>query len=348
MKARYEKPPELYDGLRLHQNENTLGCSPRVVEALAKIRPDQMGFYPPYAEATDACARYFGVAPERVTLVNGLDEGIMALAVSMLRPTVGGAVPEAIIPEPAFEIFKFDTAVAGGVAVRVMPRPDFTLPLDAVLAAITDRTRVVFLTNPNNPTGVAMPLEAIETIARRVPPEAIVFVDEAYAEFSGRTFIARLPAFPNVLIGRTFSKAFGLAGIRIGALIGDPDAVDPLRLAIPVYSVNIAAVVAVQAALADFPHVEKYLREVEESKRLVYEASDRLGLQYWRSEANFVLVRVGDRVGDLVTSSAARGVYIRDRSGEPGCAGCVRVATGVTEHTKRFLAVMEEVLCAAR
>ncbi len=165
----YQKPPELYDGLRLHQNENTGGCSPRVLEALARLRPEDVGFYPPYQAAVEACARYLGVAPDHLALTNGLDEGIMALSVATLRPPAGGPVPEAIVPEPAFEIYRFDTAVAGGRLVQIMPKPDFAFPLDEVLAAITPATRVVFLTNPNNPTGVAMPLDAIRTIARRVP-----------------------------------------------------------------------------------------------------------------------------------------------------------------------------------
>src|SRR5437870_782760 len=207
--SHYQKPPELYDGLRLHQNENTGGCSPRVLEALAAMTPDQIGFYPPYAAATAAVAEYLGVPEDRVALVNGLDEGIMATSVTYLRPAVmasgvAAPVPEAIVPEPAFEIFRFDTAVAGGRLVQVMPTADFSFALDAVLAAITPRTRVVFLTNPNNPTGVATPLGAIRTIARRVPKETVVFVDEAYAEFAGETFIPDLAAFPNVVVGRTF------------------------------------------------------------------------------------------------------------------------------------------------
>src|SRR5207249_7625530 len=127
-------------------------------------------------------AQYFGVPSETVTITNGLDEGIMGMAVALLRPRPDGLIPEAIIPEPAFEIFKFDTEVVGGRPVSVAPSADFSFPLDAVLRAITAQTRVVFLTNPNNPTGVLMPLEAVRRIAREVPDEAIVFVDEAYAD----------------------------------------------------------------------------------------------------------------------------------------------------------------------
>src|SRR3954451_23223423 len=181
--SHYQKPPELYDGLRLHQNENTGGCSPKGLAALAALRPDEVGLYPPYAAATDAVAKYLGVPQERITLANGLDEGIMALAVAYLRASIGGPQLEAIVPEPAFEIFRFDTAVAGGKLVQVMPRPDFEFALDEMLAAITPATRVVFITSPNNPTGVSVPFEAIRTVATRVPKDAIVFVDEAYAEF---------------------------------------------------------------------------------------------------------------------------------------------------------------------
>jgi histidinol-phosphate aminotransferase len=343
----YDKPPELYDGLRLHQNENTAGCSPRVLEALAGLRADQIGFYPPYATATRACARYLGVDPEQLALTNGLDEGIMGLAVAYLRPPVGGPIPEAIVPEPAFEIYRVDTEVVGGRLVQVMPRGDFSFALDEVLAAITPRTRAVFLTNPNNPTGVSMPLRAIREVARHVPPEAVVFVDEAYHEFSGVTFIPELAAFPNVIVGRTFSKAFGLAGLRIGCLVGAAAVLNPVRATIPVYSVNIAAVAAVQAALADRDYLEDYLRQTRESKALLYAACERLGFRYVPSDANFVLVYAGDRLKALVEGAGARGIFIRDRSSEPGCAGCVRVATGIVEHTRRFIAAMEEVLCDA-
>jgi len=192
-----------------------------------------------------------------------------------------------------------------------------------------------------------MPLDAIRAVARHVPKEAVVFVDEAYAEFAGITFIPELPAFPNVIVGRTFSKAFGLAGLRIGCLVGAPAVLDPVRAVIPVYSVNIAAVAAVQAALTDPAYLGDYLRQVKESKALLYAACDRVGLSYWKSDANFVLVCAGDRLPALVKGAADRGIYIRDRSSEPGCAGCCRVATGIVEHTRRFIAAMEEVLCAA-
>ncbi len=341
---KYQKPEELYDGLRLHQNEHTGGCSPRVIEALAALRPDQISVYPPYAATIGAVAAHFSVRPDDVALVNGLDEGIMATAVAYLRERANGLVPEAVVSEPAFEIFQVDTELVGGRFVGVAPRPDFTFPLDEILAAVTPATRVVFVTNPNNPTGVAAPLDAIRTLARRVPREVVVFLDEAYADFSGESLLPELKDFPNVVIGRTFSKAYGLAGIRIGCLVGAQEVLDPIRLAIPVYSVNVAATVAVRAAIQDRAYVAEYLRQVEASKALVYAACDRKGLTYWKSAANFVLVRVGDRAKALVAGAETRGIYLRDRSTEPGCAGCVRVGAGLVAHTNRAIVVMEELL----
>ena len=271
----------------------------------------------------------------------------MATAVAYLRPRPGQPVAEAIIPEPAFEILGFDTEVVGGRAVRIAPQPDYSFPLDQVLDAITERTRVVFVTSPNNPTGVTTPHAAIRMISARVPTGAIVFVDEAYAEFAGTSFIPELDQHPNVIVGRTFSKAFGLAGLRVGAITGHPDTLEPIRLAVPVYSVNIAAVVAVQAALDDLAFVDDYRRQVEESKALLYRACDRLGLRYWRSAANFVLIDAGDRAELLSRGAAARGIYVRDRSKEAGLTGCLRVAAGVVRHTERCIDVFEEVLCAA-
>ena len=348
MDAEYDKPPELYDGLRLHQNENTAGCSPRVLAALARLRQDQISVYPPYSAVVERCAAHFNVAPSWIALTNGLDEGIMAAAVVCLRSRDGG-VPEVIVPQPAFEIFELNAATVGARTIKVPPRPDFRFPLEEVLAAITPRTRIVFITNPNNPTGISTAADDIRAVARQVPPGAIVFVDEAYADFAGRqTFIPDIPAFPNVVVGRTFAKAYGLAGLRLGALIGAPATLNPVRAAIGVYSVNVAAAVAVEAALDDQAFVDDYLRQVKQSKALVYAACERLGLQYWNSDANFVLVRIGSQATQVVTAAAARGIFLRDRSSEPGCAGCIRITTGIVEHTRRGLSVLEEVLCVAR
>ena len=230
-----------------------------------------------------------------------------------------------------------------------MPHADFSFPLDEVLAAITPNTRVVFLTNPNNPTGVGMPLDAIRTVAGAVPPAAIVFVDEAYAEFSGVSFLPELARFPNVIVGRTFSKAFGLAGIRIGCLVGDPATLDPIRQAVPVYSVNIAAVAAVQAALAGSRSPERLSRAGRRVEaRCSTTACDRLGLKYWRalptscSSAPAIAPTRSSRARSRRGSTCAT-----DRPSRAAPAACAWPPASSSTPAAR-IAVMEEILCAAR
>lgn len=346
--TQYEKPPELYAGLRLHQNEHTGGCSPKVVEALGRLTPEQIAVYPPYSAAIAACAKNAGVTPEELLLVNGLDEGILAIAIAWLKPQADGLVPEVIIPKPAFEVFEVAASVVGASVVEVMPTSDFSFPLDDVLAAITSRTRVIIVTNPNNPTGVATSRAVIRTLAKSIPPGAIVFVDEAYIDFGGETFVPELRAFPNVVVGRTFSKAYGLAGLRAGLLLGQPGTLEALRNAVPVYSVNVAAAVAVVAAIEDTAHKAEYLRQTAASKELLYAACDRWKMHYWPSETNFVLVRTGAHTARILSGTRERGIYLRDRSGEPGCTNCIRITTGLIAHTERLIAAVEDILCAAR
>ncbi|MBI1872897.1 MAG: aminotransferase class I/II-fold pyridoxal phosphate-dependent enzyme [Acidobacteria bacterium] len=345
----YDRPPEVSDGLRLHLNENTAGCSPRVLDALRGLTARDIGCYPGYEAAIRECAAYLGVSDDQVLLCNGLDEGLMALALVCLGPgAAAGGRPEAVIPEPAFELYRIYTDIAGGHVVAVPPRPDFRFALSEILEAITPRTRLVFLTNPNNPTGTRIARSEIHEVLARAPADATVFLDEAYADFSGETFLDELPRHPHLVIGRTFAKSHGLAGIRIGCLIGAASTLLPFRRVVPVYSVNAAAVAALGAALGDRAHVAWYVAQVEASKALMYDACDRLGLGYIVSAANFVLVKAGDRARALVDGLAARRIHVRDRGHQPGCAGCVRIATGVVDDTRRCVAAMEDVLCGDR
>ena len=346
--TQYQRPAELYAGLRLHQNEHTGGCSPRVLAALAGLTRTQVSVYPPYAAAIDACARHIGVTPDELLLVNGLDEGILGVALAFLRMRADGVVPEVVIPRPAFEVFDVAAAALGATVVSIAPNADFSFPLDGVLAAITPRTRLVIVTNPNNPTGISTPLDTIKTIARRMPPGAAVFVDEAYVDFGGETFVPSLRDFANVIVGRTFSKAYGLAGLRAGLLLGQPATIEPLRIAVPVYSINIAAALAVVAAIEDEAYRADYLRQVTASKQKLYDACRRWGLHYWPSDGNFVLVRTSDKTCAVLEGVRARGMYVKDRSTEAGCAGCIRITTGVIEHTERLIAAMEEILCGGQ
>ena len=344
MSPSYERPAPTGTALRLHLNEHTGGCSPAALARVRALGAADLARYPDYDEAVEACARALEIRPEQLVLTNGLDEGILAVSVAACRRRPDA---EAIVVEPAFDMYAAAADAVGARIVAVPFGPGFAFPLDRILAALGPRTRVVFLNDPHNPTGLRLPPGAVEAIARAVP-DAFVLLDEAYADFAGETFIGRaLAAWPNVVVGRTFAKAYGLAGLRVGALVGTDATLEPIRRVVPPYSLNAAAAAARPAALADEAHVAVYRREVEESKRLLYAACRRLGLEYWESAANFVLVRVGDRAPAIVEALAHRGVVVRDRSRDPGCAGCIRVTTGLVADTRVALAALEEVLCAS-
>ncbi|HXW08176.1 MAG TPA: histidinol-phosphate transaminase [Vicinamibacterales bacterium] len=344
MIGRYERVPVPAAGLRLHLNENTAGCSPAVREALQAVTRQQAACYPDYDAAQRACAARFGVPPECLQLTNGLDEGILAVSVAAFR---GGGRTDgrAIIVVPAFDMYAICAGAAGGAIDEIPLGAEFNFPLEAVLRAISPDIRLIFLTNPNNPTGRPIPREAILTVARHATG-ALVFVDEAYADFSGETLLGapELAALPNVVLGRTFSKAYGLAGIRVGAIVGSPDTLEPIRRVVPPYSLNVYATVGVCAALADLEYYEWYLDQVSASKALLYEGLDRLGVRYWRSAANFVLADFGPEARRVIAALAARQIYVRDRRIDPACPGCVRITTGIVEHTRPLVAALEEVL----
>lgn len=348
MTHEYERVIAPADALRLHLNENTAGCSPRVLAAIHQLTRHDIAIYPDYDAVTAACAARLDVSPDRLVLTNGLDDGILATAIAALKHSPREAPFESIIVVPAFDMYAACTDAAGGRIVEVPLGDDFVFPLAAILAAVNERTRAVFLTNPNNPTGGLIREQDIVTIARAAT-QALIFVDEAYADFAGQTLLGpaldRLP--PNIIVGRTFAKAYGLAGIRAGAVVGAAATIAPLRRTVPPYTLNVGAAVALPAALEDVGYFDWYVAQVAESRQLLYRTLDGLGITYWPSHGNFVLVRFGMRLATVIEGLAARGVAIRDRSRDPGCAGCARITTGIVEHTVRCTQALEEVLCGA-
>ena len=335
--------PDPGEGLRLHLNENTGGCSPRVIDAIRRLQPTDISTYPSYPSLVLTIARYFGVDPEWVLLTNGLDEGILMAAVGHIsKARIHDA--ETIVPTPAFDPYPNSTAAAGATAVRVPANPDLSFPTDAVIRAITPRTRMIFLNTPNNPTGQLISIEDLKRISTAAG-EAIVLIDEAYIEFGGESFVPHVTQHPNVLVGRTFSKAYGLAGMRVGIVIGQPPALQPVRDVTLPFNINVMALTAVQAALEDTEFLPRYAAEVAESRELLYTACRRLGLQYWESAANYVLVRVGE-TAPFIQALSARKIHVRDRSKDPATPGCVRITTGVLEHTRAAIAALESVMAA--
>ena len=349
--------PDLGPGLRLHLNENTGGCSEKVVAAVRAFDGPALALYPDFRDAILETAAFLGVDPDRMVLTNGLDEGILLASIAYLGhrtpealvtlgaplTTVSGAA-EVLVAKPAFEPYIHGAHSLGARVVAVPAGKDFAFPLDEMLRAITPNTRIIYVNNPNNPSGRPIPKDAIRTIAREAG-HALVFVDEAYHDFLGENFLDEAAAYPNVLVGRTFSKAFGLAGMRVGVMIASPDILAPIRRCMPLFNLNVVAVAALRAAIGDPSFRTWYLAQANESKALVYAACERAGLAYWKSAANFVLIDGGSRARAIIDGMIARGVLVRDRTRDPATPTCFRLTAGVVEHTSRAVETMEAV-CA--
>jgi histidinol-phosphate aminotransferase len=341
--TRIQGIPDLGPGLRLHLNENTGGCSPKVVDAVRAFDARGLSIYPDYRAAVLETAAYLNVDPEWLVLTNGLDEGVLLTAVAYLAGT-----PEAelIIAAPAFDTYVTTARAMRARVVAVPPGADFAYPLDGVLAAITPQTKLIYINNPNNPTGQRVDKRAIRAVARAAP-HALVFVDEAYHDFMGENFLDEAPRYPNVLIGRTFSKAHGLAGMRVGVMIAPPPLLEPIRFVMPLFNLNVVAVQALRAALTDADFMPWSVAQATASKKLLYRALDRAGLRYWKSEANFVLVDGGTRARELIDGLMARRVLVRDRTHDPHTPNGFRITAGIVEYTEQACAALEE-LCAKR
>lgn len=331
----YHPPLGDRSGLRFDFNENTFACSPRVLEALGRISRGDLTRYPERESMERAVAQQLGLNAAQVLLTNGVDEAIHVLCQTYLE-----AGAELVLPVPTYSMYE---VYASGTEARVIPvaaGDGFRFPLDALLGAITPGTRLIAIANPNSPTGQTVARADLLRIAEAAP-HAALFVDEAYFHFFGETVIDLVGRLPNLIVARTFSKAYGLAGLRLGVLAAAEDAMQWMRRAISPYSVNSVALACLGAALEDEAYVRWYVGEVLESRTRMEAALTRIGLPFWPSQANFVLVNPGARHREFVTAMRSRGVLVRDRSADPGCDGCVRITVGTCEQTDQGIAAME-------
>jgi len=323
--------------LRLDFNENTVGCSPHVIAAIKDcVDPGSLAVYPEYGEAKAAVANYFRVSPDQFIFTNGTDE-----AIQVFINTYVDDGQEVVILKPAYAMYRFYAEVAGTSIKEVeYPLPDMEFPLQAVLDAITPDTRAVLISNPNNPTGTGIGVQAIERILRRAR-KAVVFIDEAYYEFSGVTALAEIERFPNLFVSRTFSKVFGMAAMRLGCLFSQPANIQFLHKAQSPYSVNSLAIMAAQAAITDKQYIETYVAEVLAARELLCYGLESLGIRFIPSSANFVLGDFGKRAIEVRDALRAQGILVRDRSYE--APGCVRITVGTREQTRKLLEALQEI-----
>jgi histidinol-phosphate aminotransferase len=324
--------------VKLASNENPLGIGPRtraaIEAALADIAryPDGNGF-----ELKQALSERYGVDMGAIVLGNGSNDVLELVASAFLGP--GRA---AVMSQHAFAVYPLATQARGARAI-VVPARDYAHDLEAMLRAVDDETYVLWVANPNNPTGTLAAPEAMEAFLRKVPERVIVVIDEAYNEYLAPDLRAEtvkwLKRHPNLVISRTFSKAYGLAGLRVGYGLAHASVADVMNRVRQPFNVNSVALSAARAALDDMEFVARSFAENLNGMRQLEEGARALGLDYIPSHGNFVTIRVG-RAQDVFKRLLRSGVIVRPLGGPYGMPEHLRVTVGTTAENDKFLAAL--------
>jgi len=334
----YHPPLAGRTALRLDFNENTFGPSPRVMERLRAATAEELTKYPEREPVERIVAKHFGLQGEQVLLTNGVDEAIHLMCCAFLETE-----DEALIATPSF--FMYDVSVQMMTPRLRKVQSDATLefPFERFMEAITERTKLIIVASPNNPTGAVVSREHLLAIAAAAP-QAMMMVDEAYYHFDGASVMDDLATVSNLIVARTFSKAYGLANLRMGMLAGNAELLKYVRKVSSPYNVNGVALDCLPVALADEEYVGWYSEQVRVGRGRMMDGLRELGVPFFPSHANFVLMNIGPKHREIVSAMRAHGVLLRDRSTDPGCDGFVRITIGVEEHVTRGLAALKTCL----
>ena len=327
--------------VKLSSNENPLGPSPRALEAIAEWAP-QVNTYPDglACELRGALADQADVAPENIIIGNGSDEVLVMTAGTFLNPG-----DRAVIPAHTFSQYEFATRLYDGEPVFA-PMRDGRILLDEMRALIGENTRLVFLCNPNNPTGTYVGAAELRAFAREVPDDVLLVVDEAYNEF------AEAPDFPdaveltrdrgNVLVLRTFSKLYGLASLRVGYGVASPELISSMHMVKPPFNTGLLAQKAATAALSDTEFVERTLANNREQREVLRAELERLGMHQYPSQANFICADCGRDAKEFATELAEEGVSVRPLTSF-GMPTWVRISVGTAEQNRVLVGALDKV-----
>lgn len=331
----------LTDVIKLASNENPLGPSPRALAALTHVLAG-LSLYPEGSAPAlrQAVSRHVEMPPESLVFGNGSDEVLHLLALTFLAPG-----DETVQADATFAMYEIYATQCNATPIKV-PLLHYTHDLEAMAEAITPQTRMIFIANPNNPTGTLVTRKTVERFLDRVPPHVLVVFDEAYDEYVSDPDKPDLRPLVregrNVVILHTFSKVYGLAGLRVGYGIAKPEIAEVLNRVRSPFNVNLPAQAAATAALDDLEHIAHSVALNAESRDYFYAEFEKMGLPYVPSQANFVLVDVGRDSRAVFEDLQYRGVIVR--AGFGGLPHHIRVTTGTMPQNRRFLAALKEVL----
>jgi len=336
-----ERELGISNSVKLASNENPLGCSPKALQAINDFLPEISRY--PFGDAyylREVVAKHYDVSGEKLLFGTGSNE-IIELAIR----TFLSDDEHVLSPAPSFSVYGIIAQAAGKSCKWVPVQKNFKFDFDALAGAIEDKTRMVFLSNPNNPTGEYFTQAELENFMAKVPEDVIVIMDEAYVEYiDAEDFADSLPLlkkYKNIFIMRTFSKAYGLASARVGYVIACEEAIDMMNRVRQPFNTNMFAQVAAKAAMEDQEHLSTVIKMNKDGKEYLYSEFEKLGLEYVPTQANFILVKVGN--GEKVFNDLLKeGVIVRYLG--PGLAEWIRVSVGITKENETFIEKLKVVL----
>lgn len=327
--------------MKLDWNESTIPPSPLVLDRIQAFlrNTHHLNWYPDQraADLVERLERYTGVPSDQILVTSGSDAALEVLCQTYLDPG-----DEVVVPSPTYTHFLVYAGARGARLVPVYGADPFELDVDAVVRALSYRTKVVYLVSPTNPTGLVYPPAVVARIARAVP-QALVIVDEAYYEFCGQSAVELVYDYSNVVVTRTFSKSFGIAGLRVGYMLASASLIADVRRVHNPKSVNVLGQIAATAALDDPEYLYSYVSEVTRAKPLLAAFFARHGLEARVTPANFLMVRV-PHPGAFIRLCEEESVYVRDRSSELQIESYVRMNVGTVAQTEELCRRLERVI----
>jgi len=328
--------------IKLASNENPLGPSPKAVEAIRGYA-SKINFYPDGGSyyLKKALGEKLGVKEENIILGNGSDEVVSLITRIFLQKG-----DQAIMGDPSFLMYKIDAQLSQA-KIASIPLKNFRLDLSEMSKAISSKTKLIFISNPNNPTGTIITEDEVEHFLKDVPPRILTVFDEAYYEYVEDTnypqSIDLLDKNSNIIILRTFSKIYGLAGLRVGYGIGSPEVIDLLNKARPPFNVNSLAQVAALASLEDEDQVNQSKSLVREGKEFLYSNLRRLKVSFIPTQANFILIKIGKKAKDVEGELLKKGIIVRGM-GAYNLPHYIRVTIGTKPQNEEFIKNLQIIL----
>lgn len=320
-----------FEGLRLDFNERLASLSVKVLNAIRNFDPQGFMIYPSYGGLVKKIAKYAQVDDNNLTITNGSDQGM-----ELIFRTFISAGDKVVIPSPSFAMFYQVAQVQGAEIIKPKYKSDGSFPFEEIMELLKQKPKLVIICNPNNPTGTLLPLEKIEAILR-ASGNILVYIDEAYFEFSGVTSTGLIEQYPNLFITRTFSKAFGLAALRIGYLMSCKANIDEMLKVRGPYDINQIAKVAAETSLETLPELRKYCDEVmKKAKPLVDKFFKEKGVVFYPSGANFIYFK--EPFAGFSDKLEKNGILIR-----PQADGYARVTLGTLSQMQQFAEIFNQV-----